>query len=489
MKRSLILVVSICLTSVLMIACRSSSPGNGNTPIGPSDTTETRSPNPSRQPGDPILPDPDWADYYASHWDSTGLGPDDLSCDYRQMLDSYDPYEYLLRWVYQRTRSGAEDTVDYVHKLVERDSDDYSKQLIVRQSNSLADVRHGQLIATIWHSHQDYSVHDYFIIDGYYHDIMHWPFYCFCAAQAGDTIRYRQHVVEGESVRKELVQVIGWDETVHLPDTTFTGCYGVVIDTLVSDSTQDYHRQVFNYYAPGIGLVKQVDILNSDQDSHTTTVEYKPPVSMPWYYPIPTGPGEPGEAIQEFYPFAEGRQWEYRQTGGWQDSLFIRDECGAPSSGEQGYAHFPVQEFQASWGDTSGIMEEPVISFWGTYNGNDVLKCNTPNTTYKAMPQFFRFPNVEPGQLLFDSSRVGSYYESARVVSVNSTVEVEAGTFENVYVVHYHQASGSGQWRSSITGDEYYAPNVGLILAEWETSFDYQDWNVRQELLSWEPGN
>jgi len=485
--RNLAFLLSISI--LLFAGCDSPSSDTLITPNDPSDSTRTRTPNPSRQPQEPIELYPEAA--RTTYWDSTGLTPQDITCDMAEMLQLYDPFEAGNSWVYSRTREDDNGTSsDYLYRRVILDHViEPLYYFSTRSAQTLHYVRYGAEISRIYHHHNSFGA-----MNNFYHPYVtanriDWSFYCFCAAAQGDTIRFRRQVVEGVQVRTELVKVLGWNETVVLPDTTYEGCYSVVIDTLIQEDTLSYHRRIANYYAPGVGLIKQVDELDSAGIQGTTILEYKPPRTWPWYHILPTEPGPPGEAILRYFPMNEGRHWDYLMSGDWTDSTLVRRRYLAPLP-EGEYFRYRREDYRTLWRDSSEVEQAiPTIDDF-TYNGNLPLQL-TGDNHWKAIKTFLDFPNVQPGQVLYDSLRssgIYQYSEQVSVVSVGETVTVPAGTFADVFVFRVSISSGGGMYSTNRDERLSYAPGVGLIRihATGFNSIEYytEDW----VLLSYSAG-
>lgn len=440
---------------LLLAACESTSPTDSghdtppDTSGTPGDTTELP-PDTTITPPDTLTPD-------SSAWDSSGIGPEDVDCDMAEMLDRYDPLAAGLGWVYTRTRTGAVDQVDYQYWHLDVFPPEDFLELNIYTSDQLSRVRYG---------HRDHLFREHRNGEAIAGPTRIWQLFRFCAADAGDTIRWRAHIVLGDTVQAEVVRVTGWQETVELPDTTFTGCYSVVVDTVLHSDSLEYRHTVTDWYAPDVGLVKRVDELSENGVQQSTVLEYKPRSTWPWVYEPPTEPGEPGAAIQSYFPLDEGRQWDYLSVhafDSYSDSTWIRQRCRAPVPIGEFFFH-PREQFLALPSDTADMEErDPQVSEY-TYNGNQLLSRYVGEEEWDAAAQFYRFPDVTEGQVLYDSDPSGesTMRTYVQVVALHETVTVPAGTFTDVYVVRIDRHSGH-MYPSNSTLREYYAPGVGLV--------------------------
>lgn len=449
---------------LLLAACQMSLPTDSN-PNSPPDTTGTPGDTTGTPPDTTVTP-PDTLTPDSSVWDTTGIRFEEVGCDVREALLSYDPLGYKREWVYLRTMSGEQTDTRYEYRMLDHWPMEDVLLLRIRRSPSLASVRSGSGESYFyWHgSFGSYALDDTL---GGRNLLPNWALYCFCAAQPGDTLHAVVHTIHGDTVRAETAVCIGWDETVELPDTTYTGCYAAVIDTLVENDSLSWHRRVTRYYKAGIGLVKEVNDFSNGDIQQTIRLEYKPPLTWPWYYPIPTTPGQPGEAILSYYPLGDGYSWDYLTYNSTtaSDSGFIRN-IGDPPELVDGAPTYPVQGRYAAIEDSAEIMDHPSDTRIYAYNGNNVLRHHRPEDPWEALPVFFHFPDVHAGQVLFDSSYsdwINYWSDRVVVVSTDRTVTVPAGTFTNVYQVQETRSESSQMSSSSSVKNDYFAPGVGLI--------------------------
>ena len=405
-------------------------------------------------------------------WDSTGISSDDLRLDMRDLLIQFDPISIGRSWSYCLTDSGSTPSVEYCYR---RNEDFVERGRVISQS-----LRQSPTFETVRDAESTHLFHVYtdtgsFDSSATGEILQIWPFYCFLAANAGDTIRHRTYVANGDTLLSELVRVVQWHAEVELPDTTFEECYEVTIDTLEKRNGSCLHHYVVVDYAPGIGLVKRVDTWFVDGAvTRNKKQEYIPPKQWPWFFDIPTAPGEEGDAIKRYFPLTEGLIRDYsldEERSSFSMHSYRRKSCQSRKL-ENGHYLYPVDVVVSRTDSTALDPEDTGLETY-CYNGNVPLSYLGWNN-WEPFEEFFRFPDVYVGQVQLDSTG-GDYYHQVTVLDLNATVTVTAGVFDSVYVVE-NRVNWSEDHGTADT--VYYAPWVGLIKRtsrSWQSSeVDYR---------------
>lgn len=166
---------------------------------------------------------------------------------------------------------------------------------------------------------------------------------------------------------------------------------------------------------------------------------------------------------KEYFPAKTSDQWKYKTTE--PPDYFIREFYGTTRINGITFLNWIKTGF-----DTAGIQISRETSY--------VIVTDTTVEIYE-------YPDSDPYILLKLPLEVDSAWSfevdeepiSARVEGKENDFSVEAGSYDDVYVVRYEDPENDEIWRI------YYAPNVGIVK---KTVFDYEgDLEEEEELIEY----
>ncbi len=159
-----------------------------------------------------------------------------------------------------------------------------------------------------------------------------------------------------------------------------------------------------------------------------------------------------GPLTKEYFPHKDGDQWKYKTTE--QSGYFIREFSGTTRIDGTTFLNWIRTDF-----DTAGTQIYQETSYIIVTDSMVKFFEDTDADPYILLI----FPLVEDSTWSFeiDEERIDVLVEG-----IENEIQVEAGTYDNVYVVRYNDPEN--EERRQV----YYAPNVGIIKDIW---FDFDD--------------